>query len=35
MREMLRSIGFEEYNVVARRITPTLRRKSVTNAAGP
>lgn len=35
MRRMLNRIEFEEYNVVARSIAPTLRRKSATNAAGP
>ena len=35
MRRMLRSRGAEEYAVMAKRMAPTLRRKSAINATGP
>lgn len=34
MRRMLRSRGAEEYAVMAKRMAPTLRRKSAINATG-
>jgi hypothetical protein len=34
-RKMLRRSGAEEYAVVANKMARTLRRKSVTSAAGP
>ena len=35
IRRTLRRIGADEYKVIASSITPTLRRKSARNAAGP
>ena len=35
MRRMLRSRGAEEYAVMAKRMAPTLRRKSAISATGP